>query len=389
MTDMSQSRVESLRRRVQLSTVASELTVRRLMWLRASLPLAVGKRDLSLLHCLVLASSLPMRSTCVRAFRPHVFLHIIFKDLSRVLPSFTGFKTHWKQDFLRVPVDRIQQLRTCIASESNSASVVAPAVAAEQVVEDVENHPAPEELQQLMCDICGDGPWKNTRARRGHKISKHGSRNAVQTTTCPICHREFTSKSAAQRHVKKHSCLKAVQNMQNHGHAGAVAGIRIAEAAARAAAHAAAKTKAQTASQPATARSRGTQAPLRRYFGTHRHAGVGLSSGSREPCRFTALEAQSTRSRAPEGIGGTAGSRAQPTDAEDVSNLSHSRSQPSRVGSLVNSDLVARSEQRAREAFDGLHGFLEAESTTGAASSRRPGQAHRRSSSGEMGARQS
>ena len=67
--------VESLRRRVQLSTVASELTVRRLMWLRASLPLAVGKRDLSLLHCLVLASSLPMRSTCVRAFRrkrPHV-----------------------------------------------------------------------------------------------------------------------------------------------------------------------------------------------------------------------------------------------------------------------------------------------------------------------------
>ena len=196
-----------------------------------------------------------------------------------------------------------------------------------------------------MCDICGDGPWKNTRALRGHKIRKHGYRNAVQTTTCPICHREFTSKSAAQRHVKKQSCGKAVQN---HGHAGAVAGIRIAEAAARAAAHAAAKTKAQTASQT----------PLRRYFGTHSHAGVGLSSGSREPCRIAAFEAQSTRSRAPEGIGGTAGSSAQPTDAADVSNLSQSRSQPSRVGSLVNSDLVARSEQRAREASDGSHGCL-------------------------------
>ena len=144
------------------------------------------------------------------------------------------------------------------------------------------------------------------------------------------------------KHVKKQSCGKAVQN---HGHAGAVAGIRIAEAAARATAHAAAKAKAQTA----TASTRSTQAPLRRYFGTHSHAGVGLSSGSREPCRITALEAQSTRSRAPEGIGGTAGSRAKPTGAEGVSNLSHSRSQPSRVGSLVNSDLVARSEQRARE----------------------------------------
>ena len=111
-----------------------------------------------------------------------------------------------------------------------------------------------------------------------------------------------------------HRCCihKAVQN---HGHAGAVAGIRIAEAAARAAAHAAAKTKAQTASQAAAAsiRSRSTQAPLRRYFGTHSHAGVGLSSGSREPCRIAAFEAQSTRSRAPEGIGGTAGSSAQPT----------------------------------------------------------------------------
>ena len=122
-----------------------------------------------------------------------------------------------------------------------------------------------------MCDICGAGPWINRRALRGHKIKKHGYRNAVQATTCPICHREFTPKSAAQRHVKKQSCGKAVRN---HGHAGAVAGSRIAEAAARAAARAAVTTKAQAAAQS----TRSTQTQLRKYFGTHSHAGFGLSS---------------------------------------------------------------------------------------------------------------
>ena len=47
---------------------------------------------------------------------------------------------------------------------------------------------------------------------------------------------------------------------------------------------------------------------------------------------------------------GTAGSSVQPTDAEDVSHIGQSRSQPSRAGSLVSSGLVARSEQRVREA---------------------------------------
>ena len=145
------------------------------MWLRASLLAEMrGQTRLELAAlfgaCDKLTDAVDLRSGLPTQKAPR-FLHIIFKDLSRVLPSFTGFKAHWKQDFLRVPVDRIQQLRTCTASESSSASVVAPAVAAEQVVEDVENHPAPEELQQLMCDICGDGPWKNTRALRGHKTA--------------------------------------------------------------------------------------------------------------------------------------------------------------------------------------------------------------------------
>ena len=209
--------VESLRRRVQLSTVASELTVRRLMWLRASLLAEMrGQTRLELAAlfgaCDKLADAVDLRSG-FRRKRPHVSCIFIFKDLSRVLPSFTGFKAHWKQDFLRVPVDRIQQLRTCTASESNSASVVAPDVAAEQVVEDVENHPAPEELQQLMCDICGDGPWKNTRALRGHKISKHGYRYAVQTRNLPHLssgvHVEERSTKACQKTVVQKSCAES------------------------------------------------------------------------------------------------------------------------------------------------------------------------------------
>ena len=89
---------------------------------------------------------------------------------------------------------------SCASGENPAIAnpIVAPAVAAEPVVSDEANHPGPEELQQLMCDLCGVGPWNNRKALRGHKIRKHGYRNAVQATTCPICHREFISKRAAR-----------------------------------------------------------------------------------------------------------------------------------------------------------------------------------------------
>ena len=68
--------VESLRRRVQLSTVASELTVRRLMWLRASLLAEMrGQTRLELAAlfgaCDKLADAVDLRSG-FRRKRPHV-----------------------------------------------------------------------------------------------------------------------------------------------------------------------------------------------------------------------------------------------------------------------------------------------------------------------------
>ena len=102
------------------------------MWLRASLLAeARGQTRLELAAlfgaCDKLDDAVDLRSGLPTQKAPR-FLHILFRDLSCVVPSFTGFTDQWKQDFLRVPLERIQQLRTCFASDTNPA--VAPAVVA-------------------------------------------------------------------------------------------------------------------------------------------------------------------------------------------------------------------------------------------------------------------
>ena len=79
-----------VRRRVQLSTVASELTVRRLMWLRASLLAeACGHTRLELAAlvgaCDKLANAVDLRSGLPTQKAPR-FLHSLFSDLSCVVP---------------------------------------------------------------------------------------------------------------------------------------------------------------------------------------------------------------------------------------------------------------------------------------------------------------
>ena len=92
-----------------------------------------------------------------------------------------------------------------------------------------------EELNIIRCNECGAGPWSSRRALRAHQIRKHGYRHALQAAACPNCGRQFTTKSAARRHVQHQSCHKPVNN---HGHAGAIAGQLIART------HAAAKAQA-------------------------------------------------------------------------------------------------------------------------------------------------
>ena len=125
----------------------------------------------------------------------------------------------------------------------------------------------------LLCAQCGAGPFLNDRALRTHHVRKHHLRNAIQSTNCPTCLRQFTSKSAAQRHVHKGSCGRPVRN---HGHAGAIAGHRLAA----------------TVQRPRL--KLGPHIDLFSAFFHPQNAGHGLSSSSHEPHR-EASEAQQRR----------------------------------------------------------------------------------------------
>ena len=266
--------VESLRERVGLATVASELRVHRLLWLLIAEQQGQTRLELAALFgvCQEVRAAVDPVSGRPTQFAPR-FLHLLHSDLVLLQPEFV-FSADWKADFLNVAVHQIKMLRSS-KQDLPPSSPVEPA-----------DEAPPDVLAAFMCEQCGAGPWQNARALRTHRVKKHFYRNTVQSRCCPHCNRQFTTKTAAQRHVKQQSCGKAVAN---HGHAGALAGLRIAETSTAAA-------QAQRRSAPSP-----VQTSLLDFFNNARD---GLSSGSREPCRLPAnlreLEAWSTRTWLPD-----------------------------------------------------------------------------------------
>eukprot|EP00438_Fugacium_kawagutii_P013403 Skav216509 [mRNA] locus=scaffold1123:676329:681818:- [translate_table: standard] len=206
--------LHSLRQKARLATVASELRVRRLLWLRGAL--FAEKYGQVRLELATLFGSSSELGNCVEGGVPTVFapkfLHILHRDLTLLAPAFAGFLGNWKDDFLQIPARTLHRLR--VFTEDAGATDAEP-----------DQPRADEVVVSIVCDLCGEGPWKNLKALNSHKVRKHAVRNPVQVTECPQCNRKFSSKTACQRHVKNRSCGKPVTN---HGHAGALAGQRSA-----------------------------------------------------------------------------------------------------------------------------------------------------------------
>ena len=225
---------------------------------------------------------------------------VLFQDLQIVIPSFSGFVGAWRADVLRLAS------RTAIVALPTWQDPVSFLIP--EILDD--DGEVPEvQAAPLLCAQCGAGPFLNDRALRTHNVRKDHLRNAIQSTNCPTCLRQFTSKSAAQRHVHKGSCGRPVRN---HGHAGEIAGQRLAATAAA--------TQAQT------------QAPLRplvqSQLGAFFHpqkAGHGSSSISHDTHR-EASEAQQRRREQP--ILGTAVTGADAAHAEAQSSSGGTRQQP-------------------------------------------------------------
>ena len=356
--------VESLRERAGLATVASELRVRRLLWLRSALRAerqGQVRLDLAALfgECRELGVAIDL-DTGFPTRHAARFLHLLHDDMQFVFPGF-GFLLNWKDRFLAVTAARIKSLRTC----KREAVHLTPSVPLDD--------PGPEVLDPLMCAECGAGPWQNQRALRTHRVKKHAFRNAVQSTRCPHCSREFTSKTAAQRHVKRQSCGKPANN---HGHGGALAGARLAESASRAAA-----AKAQNRTAPATS----VQTTLRAFFG---HARDGLSSGSREPCRLEAIEAHSRGwgSHWQQVLGATSSGSLE-ANAENMSNRGCPRQQHSGDGSLEHPHMASGSSVRLGHTAHCANGSLERATSARASSSSRPFSPDSRGHDRQVGAR--
>lgn len=217
--------IQDLRRRARLATVSSELGVRRLLWLRASL--LAEARGQQRLELATLFGDSPALGACVTAdsgvpttLGPR-FLHLLHHDLLALGAGFTGFCGSWKQAFLSGSV-AVANIRHLHSPETEAAPI-----AAEPVQE-----PQQQEFAGLaagiFCARCNAGPWKNRRALQSHLTHRHMVRHAVQQNACPLCSRRFTTKTAAQRHFDKASCGSVARN---HGHAGALHGQHQSEAA--------------------------------------------------------------------------------------------------------------------------------------------------------------
>ena len=334
--------LSSLRARIHLATISSELCVRRLLWLRSAL-LAEQHGQLRLDLATLFGTSPDLQNSVNHgmptSFAPK-FLHISYRDLLALTPDFSGFHDDWKQVFLDIPAEHLRSFRSFVVNEA---------------VPPVEPDPPPaaEVVFSIVCDMCGEGPWKNLRALRTHKVRKHLERNPVQTTSCTLCGRQFTSKTAAQRHTKNQSCGRPVTN---HGHAGAIAGQRVAAAAAASVAQA---PPVQPIQQPT----------LHSFF--VRDAGPRLPH-SNEP-NGPSSQARSSRSSWEHplpGLGPDRGGLGQATP-EGVPACVRSRPDTSRARCVGNTHIHPGQRLRAGHPPDGAHGEVETATSSQRASSSR------------------
>jgi hypothetical protein len=356
--------LESLRQRAGISTVSSDLKVRRLLWLRSALLAeSHGQTRLELATLFGdspdLGPSVNGESGAPTTTAPR-FLHILHRDLASFWADFPGFRGNWKILFLNLPCSSICALRTPDVPE-------APEEAADQPAE------APVDLvQEIRCDQCGAGPWKSERALRSHKIQKHNVRHRVQSRQCPLCNRVFTTKTAAQRHFDNSSCGTLVCN---HGHGGALEGQRRKEAAL-----APAQVPAVPAAPP-------QQARLDRFFAVRN--GPRLSAARRQPDGNEASE-EGQRPRDGHSLGGAGASRASSSRASGAASESLPASRQSRPISertrrLVYSHVAVGQRQRTGQDFAGAHGNVEEQaSASGSAASSRACPPHGGRSSGQM-----
>ena len=257
--------ISLLRRVCGLAEVATELRVRRLLWLRSSL---LAERDGDVrLELAANFGVFPWQATApineVGQLTPAApaFLSILDGDLRALLPSWKGFVAGWKENFLQTAESSIRDMRGTFGDASLPQSLQQPCtrtsrepsrgprsnrdatrqpslqivespaevVRSLRVLSDGAIPDADEELtdQQWLagvyCGHCAHGPFHSTKSFASHVVIKHGVRHRIQTTACPTCGRQFTKTSACRRHVAQLSCNKHVVN---HGRAGALAGMR-------------------------------------------------------------------------------------------------------------------------------------------------------------------
>ena len=344
--------LESLRRRAKLPTVMSELRVRRLLWLRSAL---LAERDGQVR--LELAA---LFGTCPQ-LKPTLLLQTgepapsapRFLDLKMIIPAFAGFAAGWKATVLGLSTSTIR------GQASWQSSLSDPAANSEQpgnamadgkhfVQEEPQRHA--EELNIIRCNECGAGPWSSRRALRAHQIRKHGYRPALQAPACPICGRQFTTKSAARRHVQHQSCHKPVNN---HGHAGAIAGQLIART------HAAAKAQATPLSP---VRAQASERSIADFF-ARRNGWHGLLEGRPSQPNQSAVQTwadSSNQLNEPPALGEA---------AQGVHSGLQSPSQSSRVGGMVNTHMAVQPGQRHGNRSDVADGAVEAAIAPAGASS--------------------
>ena len=242
--------VSELRHQCGLADVASELRVRRLLWLRSALTaeqLGEVRLDLAALFGhLTFQRDAPVSQTGALTETAPLFLRLLHEDLQALVQGWLGFIDGWQQVFLGIPRSAITQMRNRAvppepaADEPRAADriprpiqqTVIPgtpsATAAELCVlsdgrtpDNLGEVSAAEWLAGAYCGTCASGPWHSRKAFFQHVIKGHSVRHELQSKTCPRCGRNFTEKSACRRHVEHDSCGSVVNN---HGLAGAVAG---------------------------------------------------------------------------------------------------------------------------------------------------------------------
>ena len=249
--------ISHLRLQCGLVTIACELRVRRLLWLRAALDsesLKETRLDLAALFgTMQFEQDGPVREDGSLTFSAPSFLWLLHAGLQSVLPHWTWLSAGWKTEVLALGRQCFTDLR-----KAELAAIAAPPELSVDRVTSREERPTTEPVQSvtspsdLVDELCvlssGEaagtlfqvsaeewldraGPWHGRKSLTQHVLRKHSLRNQLQSKICPLCQREFTQISACRRHVRNQSCGSSVNS---HGEAGAVEGLRHKKALAQA-----------------------------------------------------------------------------------------------------------------------------------------------------------